>query len=227
MRKHRFGLVAVATVAVGLGVPSTSSAHDLSGILGDLQDLFVSCVTNSHMLVDVNITASMLSPTKRHWGSNYNNGATQTCGDFTWFKRPLYNRPYNNVFIEFGGPNIVTSPWDCQHSTLTFGVYKRFTNGPWQLISLGYIYGKMENGKCTHSYSAANASPSTWHTETGEQGGAPYVSVYGGAVEAGTTVVGEIRIATSSSAHDDPALGHPGTLCGSANCYYGTNVVAW
>jgi hypothetical protein len=227
MGKNRFGLFAVITVALNLGAPSTSSAHDLTGVLGDLQDLFVGCATSGQMLQDVDITADMLSPRTRHWGNSYHDGGTQTCHDFTWFNRPLYNAPHNNVFIDFGGPNIVTSAADCQHTMLQFGVYKRFTGGAWQLVSLGYIYGKLQNGTCTHSYTAANAIPSRWHTETGEVGNAPHVAIYGGPVLGGTTVVGEIRIAAYSWVHNDPAIGHPGNVCGSTDCYFGTNVVAW
>jgi hypothetical protein len=222
--RSAFGGPSVAiVVALGTCALSPSAeAHDLSGVLGDFQDLFNSCASTGQMYVDVNFTLDMFGPSKVYYGQSFASGSDVSCSEFTWFKRPLFNRPNNNVSVSWGGPNFTTAG-QCDHTTVVYGVFKKFSSGGgWSLISLGMIYGEIQSGKCTYSYTAAGTIPSRWHIEEGEYGMAPWTSVYGGNQNQGFTEVGEIRVAVYSWAHN-----HSGTLCSEANCYYQSGMSAW
>jgi hypothetical protein len=220
-------VIATLVIAGSLLPASAAHAHTLDGVLDDYHDVFQGCIDNSDMHVDVNLTNSSLGVNKQHFHGTYNdNDGVEECQDFTWFKRPMFDRPNNNIFAGFGGPNIPDA-LNCFHSAQVYGVFKKFTGGNWSIVGIGLIYGKKEGSQCTHSYTAAGQGlPSQWYSDDG--GNAPWVSVSGGTTSGGTTVVGEIRVAIYSWAHNDTAISHPGNLCADPeNCFFNSYLVAW
>ncbi len=152
-----------------------------------------------------------------------------TCEDFTYVKLPLTNRRYDSVTPYFAGPDIDSSAFDCSHSSLFYLVMKRYDGGSWVPVAAGQLWGDLQGSYCSHN------TPNHWLSEWfGPGSQAPVVTISDG--PRGTTtswdpddfdVVGEIKVLTFSWAHNDTDIGHPGNLCSTDNCYYGSRTTRW
>lgn len=224
--------LSAATFALGTCFfsPAPAMAQTVpSGVLRDMQTVFNGCISNNQIYGDVNITTSMFGINRKHSGRSFHpaNGSGFNCAWFTWYGRPLLSRPNNNVFVGYNGPDRSSSAWDCSHTVVVYGVFKRFGSAAWQLVAMGFVHGKLENGQCTHSYSAAQHFLSLTWLRNGEAGNAPWVSVYGGTPQGNQNQqVGEIRVATYTWVHND-SMHPPSNVCRSDNCYFSSFVSAW
>jgi hypothetical protein len=129
------------------------------------------------------------------------------CADFAWIR----GFAPGAALIEpaWGGPDRETE-WDCNHSSLEYGVYRR-GGGDWQYVGGGLAYGNLDDGSC--GYSVDNFP---------EQYGSDSVLVQGDpAVEIEPI---EVRVAVRAWTHNDPAYGHSGNDCASMSCYWSAGV---
>lgn len=134
------------------------------------------------------------------------------CLGYTWAEfYGLFDR--TRIIKPSYGINVSTSEWDCNHTSLTFGVYKKVTiplpiGGSlttWTFVGGGQMYGLLVNGTCT--YDPENF-PHGLGTKT-----------------LTLTTGGTYRVATKSWQHDDVDLGHPGTACdGEDMCHHETKL---
>jgi hypothetical protein len=123
------------------------------------------------------------------------------CLKFGWAE---FNAPAAefNVIPEFAGPNVVTSDWDCNHTSLMYGVFGQTSSGQWVYLRGGLEYGKRSGSGCGHD--VGNFPTQLWGANSQKQ--------WGG---------GRFRIGTMTWTHNDRRFGHPGNLCSDPeNCYW-------
>ena len=123
----------------------------------------------------------------------------EDCSDFSW-ARGVASAGVA-VTPSWGGPNIATTGWDCNHSSLEYAVYRR-DGGVFRYVNGAIAFGALASDGACH-YSVRN-SP--------QQPGADETVVPGEA--------GELRIAVRAWSHNDPAMGHAGDACDSSSCYW-------
>lgn len=218
-------LVAMGCIFFG----TRAEAHEASGALGDHQDFLQACLAESPRLpVDV-YASSATRAEDAEWTaapSYYNSSGGEDCSDYAFVDVPIYGN-MNYIWMDFRGPDIDSSAWDCNHSAVRYGVFVKIHNGAWELVAFGYTHGDLQNGDCQYGTSGPLGFGSEFHYESPHSASGPRVTVYGGHGPAGRhQFVGRARVMIYSWAHNDPNLGHPGTLCSSDNCYYGAWVTA-
>jgi hypothetical protein len=136
--------------------------------------------------------------------------SNEGCWGFTWFRSNTANIGpiYFSARMYWNGPNIATSAWDCNHSTITYGVFTQ-PGGPGTTVTWvggGSMFGQLVGGTCT--YKVSNP-PGGWGTD--------YVRVTGSQYQ-------DYWIAVQQWAHNDPNIGHPGNLCASDSCYFSPKI---
>lgn len=126
---------------------------------------------------------------------------TTECLRFGWADFNAPAAPFN-VIPEFAGPNVLTSDWDCNHTSLMYGIYGQTSLGTWVYLRGGLGYGKRSGSNCGHSVNNFPAQP--WGADSQKQ--------WGG---------GRFRIGTMTWTHNDRRFAHPGNLCSHPeNCYW-------
>jgi hypothetical protein len=150
--------------------------------------------------VDVNMPAqshSELVP-------SFNDANQSVCWNFGWAEINAPAAPFT-VIPEFAGPNITSSGWDCNHSTVFYGIYGQTSWGQWVYLRGGLMYGNLANGACGHAVSNFPSQASWARNQWTQWGG------------------GKFRIGMASWSHDDPAIGHHNDFCADPkNCYWNT-----
>ncbi len=198
---------------------TTEHAHAQSS------SFFKTCTSQMSTLpTDVLVSPLSMAP-KEYFGPNFANTSNQnTCSSWTWFQ--TFSSAVVGIAFgypgSFGGPAITTSAWDCNHSAIMLAVYQKLNGfSGWTYLGSVTHFGDLVNGQCR--YDAAGGFASSHHRASSRitivrpttPGSTPTITVVGG---------GQIRVAARSWAHNDPAFGHPGTLCGSTECFYGTRL---
>src|SRR5262245_29264434 len=126
----------------------------------------------------------------------------QSCADLNWVKVPtravprLFKAPFSAT-IKWAGRTAI-NPWDCNHSTLAWAVYKKGLVS-WIYMTGGYSYGFMpqQGGECR--YDKSSGLPSEFGSfSLNDLSGSPG---------------GEYRIAFFTWSHNDPSIHHSGTDC--------------
>jgi hypothetical protein len=125
------------------------------------------------------------------------------CADFAWVRGFVNGAAL--IEPEWSGPDRNTD-WDCNHSSLEFGVYRRLPSG-WEYVGGGLAYGNLEDGAC--SYSVDNFPIQT---------GSDSVVVQGDRATEVAPI--EVRVAIRAWTHNDPAYGHSGKDCDSLSCFW-------
>jgi hypothetical protein len=134
-------------------------------------------------------------------------GGRGDCTEFSWVRG--FINTYGKIEARWTGPAITRSEWDCSHSSVEFGVYRKVA-GAWEYVDGGLGFGSLESGTCT--YSVRNFP---------EQSGADTAWVPATGVDAEGT---EIRVALRSWSHNDPRMGHSGADCEGTSCYWPTRI---
>jgi hypothetical protein len=194
--------VAAVLATVGSTVPATSAAADLHHPLSG-KELLVSCAAEMNTFLPVDVTLSGLRSSATLVRS-YNSAAATACWNFGWAEINAPTRRFS-VIPAFAGPNITSSPWDCNHSSVIYGVYGQHPTGQWSFVAGGLMYGNLADGVC--GYHPGNfPSQANWSVSP--------------------TVAGaRFRIGTRSWSHDDPGLSHQHNLCAHATeCVWPTKV---
>ena len=199
--------VAAIVVGTALGaVPAMADDphHPLSG-----PDLLQSCV---HGLNTNALPLDRVITGLPNWDlvPSYNDPSQSECANFGWAGFSVRTGPFT-VTPTFSGPNINTSAWDCNHSSVTYGLYRwnRVTN-LWSFVGGGVMYGNLAGGVCGHS---VNNFPSqaSWGRDSLTSYSTPNISRF--------------RIAVQSWSHNDTNIGHPGNLCADrVDCLWDTRV---
>ncbi len=129
----------------------------------------------------------------------------EACSDFAWVGGLVSVAAL--LEPQWAGPNIASAPWDCNHSTLEYGVYRN-ARGQWQYLGGGLAYGELAtDGTCQHSVD-------NFPTHSGSD------EMLALAVDDPT----EVRVALRAWSHNDTAMGHPGDECASPSCYWPTRL---
>jgi hypothetical protein len=166
------------------------------------EGLLESCAAelNNFLPVDVILPAGRASSTLV---PSYNDANQSACWNFGWAE---YDAPAAvfTVTPEFAGPNINFSDWDCNHSSVYYGIYGQTSWGQWVYLRGGLMYGKRSGNQCR--YSVRNFPAQTWGQDSWSQ--------WGG---------GKFRIGLRSWSHDDRSIGHTHDLCSDpVNCVWNT-----
>ena len=190
--KNRFVVLTLALAGLALATPAAAHPgddphHPVTG-----EELLESCAAEmANLPVDVVLPGagnhSTLIP-------SFHDGNQSQCWNFGWAE---YDAPAAvfTVTPEFAGPNITSNGWDCNHSSLYYGIYGQTSWGQWVYLRGGLMYGQLTGNTC--KYSVENfPSQASWAQNSWSQ--------WGG---------GKFRIGTRSWSHDDPALGHQHNLC--------------
>lgn len=222
----------IAPLVVALGYiffGARAEAHEVSGTLGDHQDFLQGCLTEYPRLpIDFSIdSATQVEDAEWTLAPSYHSSSGgEDCLDYAFVDVPLYGN-LNHIWMEFGGPDIDSSAWDCNHSAVRYGVFVTDYSGVWELVAFGYTHGNLENGDCRYGRPGPLGFGSAFHYESPHSATGPLVTVYGGHGPAERhQFVGKARVMIYSWAHNDTNLAHPGNLCSSDNCYYGAWVTA-
>ncbi|TDB79479.1 hypothetical protein [Micromonospora sp. KC721] len=199
---RRAAVTVVLMVGCLLAAAPPAAAHDdpHHPLVGE--DLLKSCVTelNARSLpVDDTLrgdtTSISLVPSYLH--------ARTPCANFGW--AAIEAARTFTLSARWGGVYINFSPWDCNHSSVTYALYRKNTAG-WVYRGGGMAYGDLVDGKC--NYAASNfPSQESWSRSSITEG------------------AGEYRIAVRSWSHDDPDYGHTHNLCADPKeCVWNTQV---
>lgn len=132
------------------------------------------------------------------------NPSAQTCSSYSWARTSSSSMAFGTG-PQWAGRS-TTSAWDCNHSSIEYALYGKAFLRSWTMIGGGMLWGKLVNGQCT--YSVSNF-PGGWGKDTAVGVLPPYA---------------QYAVAVKSWSHNDPNLGHPGTDCGAASCYWPTNL---
>jgi hypothetical protein len=129
------------------------------------------------------------------------------CADYAWVRAYVGGA----ALIEpgWGGPDRATA-WDCNHSSLEYGVYRRLSGG-WEYVGGALAFGKLEGDSCHHSVKNFPAQPGS-------------DSVFVQAASADSTTGTEVRVAVRAWTHNDPDYGHTGDECDTPNCFWPATV---
>lgn len=133
--------------------------------------------------------------------------ARSGCANFSW----IVARTSRGALIEplWGGPERDLA-WDCQHSSLDYGVY-RVVDGVGEYLGGGLAYGKLERGVCRYSVDHFPPQP-----------GADSVLVAPPQPDDAAHV--KLQIGVRAWSHNDPDYGHGGDDCDSLNCYWSAGI---
>src|SRR5262245_41085986 len=116
----------------------------------------------------------------------------QTCENYSWIQL----KGQISSFIASWKGRTTTSAWDCSHSVMMWGVYKKGSGSSWSFVGGGGSYGKMpggDGGQCVYD---GTGVPAGW----------------GSFAVSGSSTTAEYRIGFKLWSHDDPALSH-GDYC--------------
>jgi len=196
-------IASVAAAALMTAPAAPASAHDPHHPETG-EELLASCADelDRGLPVDVNLPrgASALDI------PSFNDAAQSQCWNFGWAE---YYEPDTIPFTvapAWAGPNINFTAWDCNHSSIHYGIYGQTSWGQWVYLRGGLMYGKLVGGVCRYSVSNFPAQP--WGQDSWRQ--------WAG---------GRFRIGLRSWNHDDPALGHTHDLCPDpVNCVWPTRL---
>jgi hypothetical protein len=176
---------------------STALAQNHSPFVPDC-----SAALNAHQLT---VSKTRAAPATRFVGPEgpaHATGDSVGCGDMTYVG---VDGLFDTLTFTplFGGPNVVSADWDCQHSSIIYSLYTKNSAGIYSLATNGDLFGAIVGTTCTH---VATNFPSTGSN-------------------AATVAHGRDSVfAVVSWTHNDPALGHPGNLCSTTNCWWPTQV---
>jgi hypothetical protein len=133
----------------------------------------------------------------------------EDCFDYAWARGAIVTA----VVVEphWAGPDIVSTGWDCSHSSLEYGVYRAGASGV-RYVDGGLGFGELDaQGGCR--YSVENVP---------RQAGSDLTVVTGAQGEATT----EVYVGVRAWSHNDPAMGHAGHDCDTESCYWPVRL-AW
>lgn len=122
--------------------------------------------------------------------------APVACADFTWLKMRVTSSYF--TFEVEGVDRDAANDWDCNHSTVSFGLYHEEADGHFTWTGGGSFYGNWENGACSYTTSGFPSGTTQWGNPIA---GKP------------TNASGEYRVAFYQWAHNDPGIGHPTDYC--------------
>jgi hypothetical protein len=132
--------------------------------------------------------------------------ANNTCTDFTWVK---VKGKVTAATIRWAGRK-TTSAHNCAHSTMSWGLYKKASDGSFSLIGGGSSYGTMpqgEGGSCLYNMQSPTRDWGSFSALTN------------------TNSTAEYRIAFNAWSHDDPNLGHVADDCADPiSCFWPIDV---
>ncbi|HVJ14427.1 MAG TPA: hypothetical protein VM686_03260 [Polyangiaceae bacterium] len=124
----------------------------------------------------------------------------EECADLAWVRGFVEGTAL--ITPSWAGPSLTTSGWDCNHSTLEYGVYLR-SGAHWQFVDGAMAFGALgDDGVC--GYSVHNFPRQTGSDET--------VVLAGNATE--------VRVGVRAWSHNDTAMGHAGSDCEGKSCYW-------
>lgn len=201
-------VLTLAISGVLLHVSTARAQHEMPGSGGVA--LRSSCAAQMNNLpVDVDLPYSFGWP-QVVTAPSFASGE-QSCLDFTWVRKFFYYQ--NLIDPEFGGPAITNSGWDCNHSSVEYGVYRR-VGSTWSYVGGGLMYGALKNGQCTYSVSNFPQQPGTDTVFPLNVCGNP-----------GFPCWTEIRVGIRTWSHNDRALGHPGNQCSGTSCWWPSKIL--
>ncbi len=140
--------------------------------------------------------------------ARYAGGASpSTCDGFTWVALKGNIRYVN---VDWKGPPR-WSAWDCSHSNMAWGLYKKQSSGGWGWVGGGGSFGNMPGGDN--------------HTCVYDGTGFPTDQNWGSfQVATNAASSAEYRIAFQAWSHDDPNLGHHNYCADPMNCQWPVGV---
>lgn len=132
----------------------------------------------------------------------------ERCTDYSWARGFISVAAL--VEPRWAGPALTASAWDCSHSALEYGVYRR-AGARWYYAGGALAFGALEDGECRYSVEHFPQQPgSDKAVVLAFEGDEPT----------------EVRVGARGWSHNDPAMGHSGADCATASCYWPV-VVAW
>ena len=136
-------------------------------------------------------------------GPAHATGDSVGCGDMTFVRA---DGLFDSVTFTplFDGPNVTSDGFDCSHTAVMYALYNKNGLGTYSLSTSGILFGKLVGTTCTHDISNF-ASQGGNSATVGHLGRDPVFSVV-------------------SWTHNDTAIGHPGNLCSTTNCWWPTFV---
>ena len=145
----------------------------------------------------------------------------QGCRSFTWVQFPG-NVKSIRLFGLYAGANINSSAWDCNHSTISYALYKKLLDGTWALVTFDRRYGYLRPApNLTCDYNSGLAFPdsvgSFWEEDYAQ-------CLWSILFFCGLSSATEYRLAIQSWQHNDTALSHPGDACGTESCFWSSRV---
>lgn len=137
------------------------------------------------------------------------NTSTDSCATMNWVR--VMGQPTNGNVVSFNlkyaGRTTVASAWDCQHSSVVWGLFRKSDLGVWQFRAGSRLHGSYANGEC--SYQPPGGFLGDW-----------------GSLSFNDDVTGmarpiEYRAAFVAWSHDDPLFGHTVSYCDHpTDCYW-------
>jgi hypothetical protein len=200
----------VTGFALAVAMFASTAAHAQHTMPGSMSETFkkscTSQIPNLPVAVDRGFLIGTTTAPAYLVGLSHATGQA-TCADYTWIKGWF---GFFGLVTPFAGwPAITTSAWDCNHSTVDYGVYVKW-GASWTYLGGGLLYGKLVNGVCTHA--AANFPQQAGSVDSVFMPNSSVPWVFAPT---------EFRVATRVWNHDDPTIGHPGNVCGgNVNCWW-------
>ena len=197
VRKATFTIALIVLGTALTAAPAAADPHHPDGGEALLAACAAEMNNDANFPVDVTLPSASSSTLVPSFDSS------RACTKFGWAEFDAPAAAFT-VIPDFAGPNIATNEWDCNHSSVYYGIYGRTSSGRWVYLRGGLMYGKLAGGQC--GYSVTNFPAQPWGANSWKQ--------WGG---------GKFRIATQTWSHDDPALAHQHNLCSDLkNCYWNT-----
>jgi hypothetical protein len=203
-------IAAPALAATAAPAPAAPAGHAAHLAAGDPhhpfgEDLLKVCADEMNRSA-FRIDQVLPSTTSSTMVSTRSDRSRSTCWNFGWSEVTVPATEFT-VYPQFSGPDINFSLWDCNHSSMLYGIYGQASNGAWVYLRGGLGYGNLANNSCYHD--VANFPAQTW--------GANFQTQWGG---------GKFRIGTQVWSHDDPNFGHPHNLCADpVNCWWNSRLL--
>jgi hypothetical protein len=128
------------------------------------------------------------------------------CFNLVWFSAHSFffaqvTPVWNGITIDVSRGQ-VQAGWDCNHSSITYGVFRKNLSLPWEYVGGAELHGEIVDGVCRYTSTAfASWGPTTMNIPV-------------------PNFAWEYRIGIMAWSHNDPALSHMGTDCSTLSCYW-------